>query len=366
MKKFFKISVKWALIGLYALVFGEFFLRAFDPQPMMPRYVTGAPDGIRANIPNSVYRQWTPEVDVEVRINSEGMRADREIPVEKAPDTYRIVILGDSFMMGYEVDLKDSFAWLLEEGLKAEGLKVEVINLAVSGFGTAEELIALKERGLKYKPDLVLMEWHTTDVDDNVRSGLFKMVDGTLQPASSTYLPGVELTDKLMKIPLYEWAISNSHFYSAIRERAAAIIKDILATARGGTAVADDANDAPPAGADTVAGEITDAGVALSHLLVDALAKEAEGAGAAFMVLDVPVRLNRLDYRASGNDLGDGAFARYPYVNPVEAFKAAAAPDKKLYFEEGHRHWTPEGNRIVADLAVRQATEILRGRVPVN
>ena len=87
--------VKLALIALYALVFGELFFRAMAPQPLMPRYVTDGGDGIRQNIAGAVYRQKTPEVNVEIRINQAGLRRDSELPHEKANGTTRIVLTPD-------------------------------------------------------------------------------------------------------------------------------------------------------------------------------------------------------------------------------------------------------------------------------
>jgi hypothetical protein len=36
-------------------------------------------------------------------------------------------------------------------------------------------------------------------------------------------------------------------------------------------------------------------------------------------------------------------------ANPLGALLAAAGPDRKLFFEQGHGHLTPEGNRVVTD-----------------
>ena len=79
--------------------------------------------------------------------NSKGVRSDREIPYEKPAGVKRIVVLGDSYGMGYEVTLEDSFLGVMERRLQESGIEAEVVNLSVSGHGTAEELITLKEEG---------------------------------------------------------------------------------------------------------------------------------------------------------------------------------------------------------------------------
>ena len=128
---------------VYSLVFAEAFIRVFHPRPLLPRYVTGTPWGIRGNIPHAHYWHQTPEVKVEYRINGEGMRADLEYSFEKPAGTCRIaVVFGDSFLVGYELDLNDTFTTQLEQRLRARDSMREVLNFSVSGFGTAEMLRA--------------------------------------------------------------------------------------------------------------------------------------------------------------------------------------------------------------------------------
>lgn len=91
--------------------------------------------------------------------NSLGFR-DAEHAVAKPPGVYRIVVLGDSVAMGLHVDRsEDIFPQVLERALNQHGLKAEVINLAVSGYNTQQEVETLAEKGLRYQPDLVLLAY---------------------------------------------------------------------------------------------------------------------------------------------------------------------------------------------------------------
>ena len=190
--------LKVLALVIYSLVVAELFIRLFDPQALVPRYVTGTPWGIRGNIPNARYWHQTPEVKVQYRINSQGMRADRDYPLQKPAGTCRIALFGDSFFVGYELDLKDTFATQLEQQLRAEGFNAEVLNFSVSGFGTAEMLRQYEKVGRTFDPDIVLFEWHSTDPDDNVRSSLYRLQNGTLRTYRNRYLPGVPVQDFLM------------------------------------------------------------------------------------------------------------------------------------------------------------------------
>ncbi len=115
---------------------------------------------------------WREEGEAFVRINAKGMRDDREIPVEKTPEVFRIAILGDSYAEAFQVDVSKTFWRLLEEKLNscgfAPGKRVEVLNFGVSGYSTAHELIALRERVKPFAPDLVLLAFLSgNDVRDN-------------------------------------------------------------------------------------------------------------------------------------------------------------------------------------------------------
>jgi lysophospholipase L1-like esterase len=91
--------------------------------------------------------------------NSLGFR-DVEHAVTKPPGVYRIVVLGDSVAMGLHVDRSEEiFPRVLEGLLDQRGLKAEVINLAVSGYNTQQEVEMLAARGLRYRPDLVLLAY---------------------------------------------------------------------------------------------------------------------------------------------------------------------------------------------------------------
>lgn len=117
---------------------------------------------------------YRKENDVYVRINSEGLR-DREHSKPKPDGTLRIAVIGDSYAEALQVPLEDAFWMVLERRLKECGnmaaRDVEVINFGVSGYGTAQELITLREKVWDYSPDLVLLAVTTNnDVTDNSRA----------------------------------------------------------------------------------------------------------------------------------------------------------------------------------------------------
>ena len=85
-----------------------------------------------------------------VRINSDGLR-DRDHTKAKPSDTIRVAVIGDSCAEALQVPMEAAFWSIMENRLQScaavTGKKFEVINFGVSGYGTAHELITLREHG---------------------------------------------------------------------------------------------------------------------------------------------------------------------------------------------------------------------------
>ena len=101
-----------------------------------------------------------------VRINSLGLR-ERPIPYAKPEGIFRILVIGDSSVVSFEVAPEQVFTRVAEDLLQRRGLSVQFVNGGVRGYGTDQALLFLEEEGLKYRPDLVLYKWTGNDPDDN-------------------------------------------------------------------------------------------------------------------------------------------------------------------------------------------------------
>lgn len=351
--KSFAITIM-RIMGLvaYTLIFSELFIRFFAPQPIMPRYVTAAPWGVRGNIPDSRYWQSSPEVHVEIRINHWGMRDDRNFSFEKPGGFCRIAVFGDSFLMGYELDLKDTFGAGLEAKLKADGFAVEVMNFSVSGFGTAEMLLTYKKFARRFDPDIVLLGWNGSDFDDNLRSGLYRLTDDGLVRDQPTFVPTMELQRQLMKFWAYRWAQDNSHLYSLVRERAGALAKRVvLAFSLSRLRSQTSANAAVGGKADDeIDAAVTKSSVALSAALLLYAKRLVDAEGRELIIVDVPARISRTKFVSSFEDQLGWLRGKLNVVLPAEAFRAKGRPDVKLFWEQGSGHLTQTGVQILVDL----------------
>ena len=117
---------------------------------------------------------WAQEGSSDFRINSAGFR-DREHALAKPPQTLRIAVLGDSYIEAFQVADEAMFSRVLERELNASPLNhrqsVEVLSFGVSGWSTAQELLALRHYVWQYDPDIVLLAFLAgNDVRDNSRS----------------------------------------------------------------------------------------------------------------------------------------------------------------------------------------------------
>lgn len=344
-------TIKIVFCATWAVIAAELYLRIFMPVPILPRYIQASSFGIRENVPNTTYTHMTPEYVVELRTNTQGIRDDREFSLATPPDTARIVLLGDSFAIGYGVNYEESVPALLEADLKqALNRPVEVINMGVSGFGTAEELLMLEKRGLQYNPDLVIVYWHTTDPVDNIRSNLFKLKDGKIVPLNDQYLPAVEMRKFLYSFSAYRWIAGHSHLYNWAREFAAVRIKGLLSSLRQKqkkqktTVVKDE-------------GEKIDPGVRLSLALLDEMQRRIQAHGAEMIILEIPGKsyFNRARFKKPNRTLFFPTFPleeaqsmgfEFDIVNPTSEFRRHEG--KKIYWERSHGHWTPLGTSCVA------------------
>lgn len=123
------------------------------------------------NIPNNEHWDLSECFQTQVVTNSLGLR-DREYSMKKPARTFRIVVVGDSFVKGVGVPFKKVFHKILETRMSKNfrGMNYdnfELINFGASGFGTGQELILFNKLVLQFEPDIVLLSFFRNDVMEN-------------------------------------------------------------------------------------------------------------------------------------------------------------------------------------------------------
>lgn len=128
-----------------------------------------------------MYHIWTAnhalknkEYEYKRIINSERL-SDKEHPVRKPENGYRIIGLGDSFTEGDGADADSTWLKFLERDLSKYTISKQLtyINGGVCGSDLLYSYVLLKNKLLKYKPDLVLLAINSSDLTDIfIRGGM--------------------------------------------------------------------------------------------------------------------------------------------------------------------------------------------------
>ena len=123
---------------------------------------------------NLVYETW-PEY------NGKGYRGP-EVDYEKPEDTYRILVIGDSFVEAIQVDYEKTFQALLQQRLdplSTAEKRYEVIAMGRTGWGTVHETAYYQIEGYKYDADLVILLFYVNDVADNFPRFFYPNINNT-------------------------------------------------------------------------------------------------------------------------------------------------------------------------------------------
>jgi len=119
--------------------------------------------------PGAIGRQRS-EGSADVTINRGGFRGP-EVAIARPPDVVRIAVVGDSFTEAMQVPYGDCFSAVAERELARcplGGRRAQVLDFGVSGYGTAQELLTLRQQVWRYAPDVVLLAFFAgNDVSDN-------------------------------------------------------------------------------------------------------------------------------------------------------------------------------------------------------
>jgi len=105
--------------------------------------------------------EYDPDLGFRVRPYSRNSNRfgfnDRDYPLDKDDNTFRLLILGDSF--NWAGERQNNYTAILEKMFEKQygAHRVDVINTGYPGTNTAQELAALTKYGLQYNPDFVFL-----------------------------------------------------------------------------------------------------------------------------------------------------------------------------------------------------------------
>jgi len=103
-----------------------------------------------------------------VHFNWDGIRDYDNVTIEKPNNTIRIIALGDSHTFGWGVELEETWPKVLEKLLneknKDNNKTFQVINFGLCSHGFKDYVNSLESKGLKYKPDIIIVGFHKDDL----------------------------------------------------------------------------------------------------------------------------------------------------------------------------------------------------------
>ena len=335
-------------------------LLVLGEQVRFSRHVVGAPFGLRINEPGAVYRHKSPDVEVWFRINGQGMRSDHDFTYEKPPGVLRIVSLGDSYTVGYEVDVAATFSAVLERELRGRGYEVEVLNAGVSGYSTAEACLVLERELFRYAPDLVLVSFSGNDLVDNARTGLFRLEGERLVAAAPGYVPAGRLGDFLNRNSFVNFLSERSNAFALAKEVVTTLVKRRMVEENLAhlSRMEGEAAGAP---------SVREMERRLAAAIFERIYAASRARGVPLVIQSIPT------------PTPPGRDRRLLELFPLDQFdvdreglfffpaKAVLDPEFErslLYHERSHGHWTPLAHRLAGEDLARLIVE--RGLLPAT
>jgi lysophospholipase L1-like esterase len=373
--------------GLAGLLLAELLLRIAGVSYPLPY----EPDPFCGSRLQPGFTAWfTKEGRALVHINSAGFR-DVEHAVPKPPHTVRIAVLGDSFAEAMQVPLDRTFWSVLERELSLKKTfgtdRVEVLNFGVSGYGTAQELQALRNHVWPYSPDIVLLAFLA---GNDVRNNSRELEPDKVRPFFTLRDGQLVLDDTFLEDPDYRkargmWtrtkvaAINASRVLQLANEwknRAGARLADSSSSMAHTSAGEPDAFQEHPTGEWIAAWQATEQLVSQMH-------KECDEHGARFCVAIVtedfqvhpdPAERRRIMAERNIKD-PHAADKRIEAIGTREGFVVIRLSDTIGQYAEAHNafvhgfsntrwgtgHWNELGHRLAGERIATGIDQVVRG-----
>lgn len=367
----------------FSLALAEGAVRWLDslPKQSKVRYLTAYdPELGWSKRPNGRAESRTHEFHVVETTNSQGLRGP-EIPFDKLPGVFRVLLLGDSFLEGFTVSFDDLVSEQLRVQLQRRmGVPVEVVNGGTVGYSTDQELLFYRRDGRRYHPDATVLLFTVNDVWFNRSERYWRgskprfiLDDGELVLTNSPTPPPSE-NEFAYAVPggrglawgvrrSDAWLGARSAFYRLARKAVADspwtrrwLIHYRLAGVPGEWKPW--SKRLTPALAEAWT---------MTEALLAKLGDEVEADGSTFSVFYVPHRAavypEHWEHTRRAYDMTDAGWdpaqdavvleqicrrCALDCIIPLEEFRSEGAT-KALYFSED-AHWTPEGHRLAARL----------------
>jgi hypothetical protein len=296
-----------------------------------------------------------------VTLNKYGYRG-RPLTLSKSRDATRVALIGDSVAFGFHAGDDETFA----HGLDVRDNGLEVINLAVQGFGPDQELLKLTNEGLAWRPDIVILAHCVANDFADAVLPVF-LYDGVMpKPRFRLEKGALVLEDSQLRLTglqrLQCWLADYSFFFNRIldaRQNAPARWKEASGI--------QDSSDAVPHWGERYEQAMGDQehALRLNVALVHRMAIACQERGVRFVVAVFP---GRKSYYARP-PLIEGFFEALalndiPTIDMAEGFRERDLCFGQVAYD-GIGHLTPAGHRAASEIIERSlVTQLASGPLP--
>ncbi len=186
-KKILKKTILTILGAILSFAFLEVFVRLFFYQNITPSRVIPAFGISNALRPNYEKVSLNPVgIKYKIQTNNNQFRRSSPVEYEKPPNTFRILCLGDSITYGLWLSNNEIYPYYLENILNRERgeKRFEVLNAGAPGSKPIDYYLYLKNEGIKYSPDLVIIASVAPELTE-LKSEFFKFEKVTLKKSTN-------------------------------------------------------------------------------------------------------------------------------------------------------------------------------------
>ena len=261
---------------------------------------------------------------VDVVINSYGMRDD-EYFMERT-EKRRMLVLGDSFGWGFGVGHQERFSEILENTHS----DWEIINASVSGYGTDQNFLFLKEKGIDFKPDVVLLLFYENDFENNIHAKEywyfkpFFVVEGVNLKLQNMPVPKATIRQRLDRFFLGRTYLGPRLYFTLRRLKS--LVNSMIKSRRVAT------REKNSVGEQTM--------YDVTHHLITAMNELSRKAGSQFVLVSIPMNVEKRTWLQKIAEKGS-----IPYLQLDEYFESKGASVK--FPHDGH--WNADGHAIAAN-----------------
>jgi len=318
---------------------------------------------------------WKPRpngisADRKYEYNSAGMRSrPQEYSLLPPKATLRIAILGNSFTHGSEVVYQETWGFFLEEKLRENGVRAEVLNFGVAGYGMDQAFLRWKNDAYRYNPHIVILGFAPVDIKRNVN--LIRTVSSPIfglpftkprfiDRAGALHLinaptPAPERIPAIMR-NIEDWEFIEYEYYydpgdyketSFFCSKLVALLASFLDMNRFTFEKKEARKWQLMYSPEHEPGQITEK-------IIEAFARSVRSGGARFMVVHLPDSVGLATFSKQHSfkysELLHVVEERIPFLHTEEQLSNEMKEHPDQDFFEGGGHYSARGNKIVAEV----------------